>query len=98
MPLQKQKPSSLMTTTRTDTCLLTIVMTTTPISTREQQKYVTGIDNNCDGIVDGETDSDGDGIADECDDDDDNDGIKDIADECGGTPLGDKTDSPWLYR
>ena len=52
-----------------------------------------GIDNNCDGIVDGETDSDGDGIADECDDDDDNDGIKDIADECGGTPLGDKTDS-----
>lgn len=52
-----------------------------------------GIDNNCDGIVDGEVDSDNDGIADECDPDDDNDGTQDVADECAATPPGVKTDS-----
>ena len=51
-----------------------------------------GLDNDCDGIVDGESDVDQDGIADNCDPDDDNDGIADNADLCANTPAGNKVD------
>ena len=46
------------------------------------------VDNDCDGIVDGPVDFDGDGNADNCDADDDNDGVTDALDECAQTAAG----------
>ncbi len=46
-----------------------------------------GLDNDCDGIVDGTIDTDNDNIGNECDTDDDGDGVADIADECPRTKI-----------
>ena len=44
-----------------------------------------GLDNDCDGVVDGSTDQDNDLIGDECDNDDDGDNVMDAYDSCHNT-------------